>query len=86
MRLDGRGAEPVTVCGANIIWREARSGTKKEQSFSELLYGSPNWVSENKTIENRFIEAKSTKQGVTEEICDLRTLRLCDLTGAERNR
>ena len=29
-----------------------------------FLNGSPNWVSEEKTIEYRFIEAKSTKQGV----------------------
>ena len=55
---------------------------KKEQSFSELLYGSPNWVNEYKTIDNRFYEVKSTKQGVTKQICDLSTLRLCDLTGA----
>ena len=33
-------------------------------------------------IECRFIEVKSTKQGVTDKIYDLRTVRLCVLTGA----
>ena len=56
---------------------------KKKQSLKELLsYGSPNWVNEYKTINNRFYEVKSIKQGVTEQICDLSALRLCDLTGA----
>ena len=47
----------VTVCARF-------ESAKKEQSFSELLYGSPNWVSENKTVNNRFVKVKSMKQGV----------------------
>ena len=55
--------------------------TKSALFRKRILFGSPNWVNENKTIKYRFIEAKSTKQRVTEQIYDLRMLRLCGLTG-----
>ena len=42
--------------------------------------GSPNWVSEDKTIEYRFTEAKSTKQGVEGVSVPNAAQRLCDLT------
>ena len=46
---------------------------KKRRPCIEVFsfVGSPNRVSEYKTIINRFIEAKSTKQGATEQIYDL---------------
>ena len=59
-----------------------RVGEQKEQSFSELLYGSPNWVNEDKTINNCFSEVKSTKQGELNLKLAKNSSRLCDLTGA----
>ena len=47
-----------------------------EKKFKLSRFGSPNWVNEYKTINNRFYEVKSIKQGVTEQICDLSALRL----------
>ena len=60
--------------------------------------GSPNWVNEYKTIDNRFYEVKSTKQGIGRAehdiyayrlrylasfgIYELPNSKLCDLTGA----
>ena len=73
MRLDGRGAEPVTVCEANIIWREARSGTKKEQSFSELLYGSPNWARTSDIMINSHALYRLSYRGISV----LHSLKLC---------
>ncbi len=76
----------ATSCA--IMMSDSPSITKEsEQEMPEafasgFLVDSPNWVNEGKTINNCFADVKSTKQGVTKQIYDLRTLRLCDLTGA----
>jgi hypothetical protein len=50
---------------------QERKNKTKAPRLRCFCFGSPNWVSENKTIKNRFIEAKSTKQGATKQIYDL---------------
>ena len=43
-----------------------RSVQNKKEVGKSNPYGSPNWVSEYKTIDNRFYEAKSTECEETE--------------------
>ena len=69
-------------CWPTVKWCCAFGTNEKVQVKRLGLFGSPNWVNKYKTINNRFYEVKSIKQGVTEQICDLSALRLCDLTGA----
>ena len=68
----------VAMSSARAAEKQKKNTTLRWCSF----FGSPNWVNEQKTINNRFCEVKSTKQGVTKQIYDLSALRLCDLTGA----
>ena len=54
--------------------------TLSKYTKNHKIFGAPTQVSKNKTIKYRFIEAKSTKQGVEEASLPSDTQRLCDLT------
>ena len=69
-----RTSDKRNLAAPSIAWE----ATKKDHRLMVFFVGSPNWVSENKTIKYRFIEAKSTKLGVAEQnyICNAATMRL----------